>query len=154
MLTQVQTKFLKDAYEGAKAAQHIFPAIAACEAALESSWGLSRLARDANNLFGQKASHDFTGAVITLPTSEYLQHGGWTTITATWVKFKAVEDCFRERMAILQRLAPHYPHYASALAANSPEEFVAEVSMSWSTDPARAEKCLEIFRAHKEYLIG
>jgi flagellum-specific peptidoglycan hydrolase FlgJ len=152
MLSQSQTEFLQNAYAAAKYAEHIFPDMAACEAALESAWGVSRLARDANNLFGEKASHDYTGEVLVLPTSEYLPGGKWTTITATWVKFDSIADCFRSRMALLERLAPEYPHYAAALAAPDAETFVTEVSKSWSTDPQRAAKVLSIYRAHRDIL--
>ena len=52
----LQDSFLRQAAAAAHTAGHIFPAYAACEAALESTWGQSRLARQANNLFGQKQS--------------------------------------------------------------------------------------------------
>jgi hypothetical protein len=38
----------------------------------------------------------------------------------------------------------------SALAAKTPEEYVTQVSMSWSTDPQRAAKCIETYRAHMD----
>lgn len=151
MLNPSQEKFLKDACASAKAAGHIFPEMAACEAALESTWGVSRLARDAHNLFGRKASHDFMGPTVSLPTEEFI-HGEWVTIAAEWIKFPGVEDCFKDRMALLARLSPEYPHYASALAATDPETFVTEVSKSWSTDPKRASKVISIYRAHKDIL--
>ncbi|HZU08351.1 MAG TPA: glucosaminidase domain-containing protein, partial [Pseudacidobacterium sp.] len=53
----MQETFLQKAYQAAAAAGHIFPEYAACEAALESGWGLSHLATEANNLFGQKQAH-------------------------------------------------------------------------------------------------
>ena len=56
MTTTPQDSFLRQASAAARAAGHIFPDYAACEAALESTWGQSRLAREANNLFGQKQS--------------------------------------------------------------------------------------------------
>ena len=56
MTTTPQDSFLRQASAAARAAGHIFPDYAACEAALESTWGRSRLAREANNLFGQKQS--------------------------------------------------------------------------------------------------
>ena len=140
-------EFLQKAAAAARAAQHIFPEYAACEAALESGWGRSLLARQANNLFGQKQTHPPTGPSLSLATREYL-HGAWTTISAEWIVFADWESCFRERMAVLRRLAADYPHYRAALAAATGDEFVGQVSRSWSTDPERAEKVLEVFRAH------
>jgi len=55
MGTPQQSQFLTMAAAAAQAAAHPFPAIAACEAALESAWGTSRLASEARNLFGLKA---------------------------------------------------------------------------------------------------
>ena len=56
--------------------------------------------------------------------------------------------CFSARMRLLQGASRKYPHYAAALAATTGEEFVREVSQTWSTDPARASKVLSIYAAH------
>lgn len=153
MTTPQEKSFLLSAYTGAVAAHHVFPAMAACEAALESGWGTSELAVKANNLFGQKQSVHPEYGTLVLPTKEFLD-GKWVTENADWVSFPTVADCFTARMATLTRLAPTYPHYAAALAAKSPEEYVTQVSMSWSTDPQRAQKCIEIFRQHGDVFPG
>jgi flagellum-specific peptidoglycan hydrolase FlgJ len=148
-MSNLQEEFLRKASDAARAAGHIFPKYAACEAALESGWGMSKLAAEANNLFGQKQSHPALPGTetISLPTREYL-HGAWTTVPANWVRFANWEACFEERMKLLQVLAHAYPHYAAALAAKTGEEFIDEVSKSWSTDPARAGKVLSIYDYH------
>lgn len=139
--------------QGASDSGHIFPAYAACEAALESGWGRSQLAIEANNLFGQKQSKPPLAGTETLvlPTREFLQ-GAWTTVNASWVKFGSWSDGFRARMQLLQRLSPRYPHYAAALAATTGEQFIVEVSQTWSTDPDRARKVLSIYDAHQHLL--
>lgn len=141
--------FLCRAAAAAAAAGHVFPEYAACEAALESSWGQSKLALAAKNLFGQKQSQPpIAGAgTLSLPTREYL-HGVWVTVTANWVNFPDWNSCFAARMQLLRVASGRYPHYAAALAATSGEEFVREVSQTWSTDPARADKVLSIYKAH------
>jgi flagellum-specific peptidoglycan hydrolase FlgJ len=149
MPTTLQDNFLRQASAAARAAGHIFPDYAACEAALESTWGQSRLAREANNLFGQKQSaepHPDT-ASIAMPTQEFL-HGQWITVTAHWVRFADQAACFRARMALLRCLEHSYPAYARALAAATGEVFIEEVSRAWSTDPRRAAKVLAIHRQH------
>ncbi len=140
-------EFLPKAAAAAHAAGHIFPEYAACEAALESAWGSSALALRANNLFGQKQSHPPRGESLSLPTREFLR-GGWVTVEAHWIVFSDWQDCFVHRMALLQSLESGYPHYRAALLAGSGEQFVAQVSQSWSTDPARAAKVLSVYRAH------
>jgi len=147
----LQEEFLRKARDAARAAGHIFPEYAACEAALESGWGMSQLAEEANNLFGQKQAHPaLVGTeTLSLPTREYL-HGAWTTVQANWVRFPAWPACFEERMNLLRSLCHAYPHYAAALAAKTGEEFIHEVSKSWSTDPQRAGKVLAIYDHHCE----
>jgi flagellum-specific peptidoglycan hydrolase FlgJ len=150
-----QEEFLLRAAAAARSAGHLFPDYAACEAALESGWGLSHLATGANNLFGQKQSHPplpGTGT-LTLPTREFL-HGAWVAVQANWVKFADWESCFRERMALLRSLAAAWPNYAAALRAVTGEQFVTDVSRTWSTDPARAGKVLSLYDHHRAVFAG
>lgn len=149
----VQEEFLRKAYSAASAAGHIFPRFAACEAALESGWGLSKLAVEANNLFGQKQAHPaFKGTeTLTLPTREFL-HGAWVTVEAHWVRFADWSGCFAGRMALLRSLRHAYPNYAAALDAATGEQFITEVSKTWSTDPGRAGKVLSVYDCHKAAL--
>lgn len=145
----IQSVFLLRAYRAAQAAHHVFPAYAACEAALESGWGQSQLATEANNLFGQKQSHPPLAGTetVTMPTREYL-HDHWMTVSANWAKFPDWNDCFRARMALLERLGHAYPNYGVALKAATGEQYVTAVSRSWSTDPERAGKVLAVYDAH------
>lgn len=149
-MASLQEDFLRKAVSAARAAGHIFPEYAACEAALESAWGQSRLATRANNLFGQKQSRTAPPTIQTmsLPTREYL-HGTWVTINANWVSFPSWGACFQARMRLLKSASKTYPHYATALAATTGEEFIQQVSQTWSTDPARASKVLAIYAAHQ-----
>jgi flagellum-specific peptidoglycan hydrolase FlgJ len=146
----LQQEFLVRAAAAARAAGHLYPDFAACEAALESGWGHSQLAVEANNLFGQKQAHpplDGT-ETVSLPTREFL-HGAWVAVQANWVRFADWESCFRERMALLRSLARAWPNYRKALAAKTGEQFIAAVSRTWSTDPARAGKVLAVYDAHR-----
>jgi flagellum-specific peptidoglycan hydrolase FlgJ len=145
----LQDDFLRKAAAAAQAAGHPFPEYAACEAALESAWGQSGLATRANNLFGQKQCQpplDGTGT-LSLPTKEFLG-GNWVTVNANWALFTDWSMCFHARMRLLQAASGRYPHYAAALAATTGEDFVREVSQTWSTDPARGSKVLSIYAAH------
>ena len=145
----LQETFLTKACAAARAAGHLYPEYAACEAALESAWGGSKLATEANNLFGQKQSHPPVGEAIQLPTKEYA-HGAWLTVPASWVKFADWQGCFAARMALLERLANAYPSYAAALMAKDGRAFVTLVSRRWSTDPKRGEKVLQVWQMHRK----
>ena len=146
----IQDDFLTKAAAAARASGHLFPEYAACEAALESGWGMSHLAVEANNLFGQKQAHPpLPGTdTISLPTREFL-HGAWVVVEASWVKFPDWAACFKERMALLRSLSEAWPHYKTALAATTGEQFITEVSKTWSTDPGRAGKVLSVYDFHR-----
>ncbi len=151
MIHTPQDSFLRSACAAARDAGHPFPEYAACEAALESAWGQSRLAREANNLFGQKhsdaTSYGALASPLLMPTQEFLR-GRWMTVVAEWARFADTTACFRARVALLHRLEHAYPAYARALAATTGESFIEEVSRAWSTDPNRAAKVLAIHRQH------
>lgn len=153
MTPDCKTVFLQKAYQAGLASGHIWPDYAACEAALESAWGTSTLAIKANNLFGQKASsHTPADEILELPTHEEV-NGVMVPTMANWVKFPDWNACFAARMDVLRRLASIYPDYALALAATSGEDFVNEVSHTWSTDHLRGQKVLAIYEAHKSAFL-
>jgi flagellum-specific peptidoglycan hydrolase FlgJ len=139
-----QKQFLQRATAEAVKANHPFPRMAACEAALESSWGNSVLAREDNNLFGMKQhAHPIYGT-MTLPTREF-EHGEWKTVSANWIQYPDWRACFADRLATLERLSNAFPHYKAAIDARDPRTYIAEVSKTWSTDPDRAKKVLSIY---------
>jgi flagellum-specific peptidoglycan hydrolase FlgJ len=144
-LTESDITFLSSATVAAGAGGCIWPDFMACEAALESGFGQSSLARMDNNLFGMKQHRHPVYGTVALPTQEFLG-GHWVRVSADWVKYPTVADCFADRMATLRALAPAYQHYAAALAAQDGPTFVREVSQTWSTDPSRAQKVLDIYK--------
>lgn len=151
MLKPEQTLALVRFYKAAKESGHLFPEVAACEAVVETTWGTSKLYLQANNVFGTKQHTHPAFETVNFPTREYLG-GRWTVVNAPFIKYPTVQDSFKDRMDTLQRLAPHYEHYAAALEAKTPEEFVTEVSRTWSTSPSRAATCIQIMHAHPELL--
>jgi flagellum-specific peptidoglycan hydrolase FlgJ len=146
-MNDTQRAFLDRAAAEADKAQHPFPKAAACEAALESSWGNSALAREDNNLFGMKQHRHPVYETMNLPTREFVAGDHkWIQVTAAWIKYPDWASCFADRLATLNRLSSTYAHYAAALAATDAQGFVTEVSRNWSTDPDRAKKVLEIYQ--------
>lgn len=147
-MNSLQLDFLDRARAEAIKANHPFAAMAAAEAALESNWGNSELAKEANNLFGMKQHAHPVCGTINLPTKEFLD-GKWMACTSQWVEYPDWRACFADRLATLERLSNAYPHYKAALEAQDAETFVRQVSLTWSTDPNRADKVLSIYQ---EYL--
>lgn len=153
-MNDLQRQFLMRATAEATKANHPFPEMAACEAALESTWGNSELAREDCNLFGMKQhSHPIYGT-HNLPTREFVGvekdtdavKDGWITVTARWVHYPDWASCFADRLATLERLSNAYPHYKAALEAKDPETYILEVSRTWATDPGRAQKVLALYK--------
>jgi flagellar protein FlgJ len=136
--------FFAKAVPAAIASGHLYPLYAVCEAALESAWGESELAREAANLFGQKVGFSTAGCeIVEMETRECL-NGKWCTVSAAWPKFIDWQASFKARMALLN----HSNLYAAAVSAPTGEDFIREVSKHWSTDPQRAEKVLETYRCN------
>jgi flagellum-specific peptidoglycan hydrolase FlgJ len=144
--------WLQNAAKEAGTAGHIFAEMASCEAALESNFGQSGLAKDGNNLFGMKAhtAVHSTYGTLSMPTREYL-NGQWQIVTAFWVKYPTLAACFSDRMATLTRLRDTYPHYEMALTAPDEFTYIREVSQTWATDPHRADKVISIY---KQYFVS
>jgi flagellum-specific peptidoglycan hydrolase FlgJ len=136
-MNQTECDFLNKAAGDARVAGCPFPEMEACEAALESGWGKSKIAIDANNLFGTKQHVHPIYQTMSLPTREYLG-GNWTVVAAKWIEYPSWAACFADRVATLQRLSGAYPHYAAALDAPDAATYIIEVSKTWSTDPQRA----------------
>ena len=144
-----EQEFLERAVAAAKAAGHVWPEHAACEAALESAWGASALAVQANNLFGQKQTKPpMAGTGTVEMQTRECYNGEWFTVPAQWVKFADWAGSFAARMRLLRAAAAEHPHYAEALAAQTGEGFVRAVSATWSTDPQRAEKVMAVYKQH------
>ncbi len=118
------------------------PGITVAQAALESNWGNSRLAREANNYFGIKA-HGGT-PFVEMPTTEVCD-GAAVRCVARFARYVSMQACFEDR----DRLIASVACYAKARAcAPDPEAFLRAVARHWATDPQYAEKVLAIYQAH------
>lgn len=146
MLSPAQVQFLKAAKQSAIEAYHIYPGAAAAEAALESAWGGSLLAKY-NNLFGLKKPSDWTGPTVSIPTKEY-ENKTWVTVEAGWPVFGDWSACMHERMRILKTRSA----YESAINAKTAENYIALVSQVWATDPNRGHEVLSIYQSHIDLL--
>ncbi len=119
--TQEQTKFVHDLWPQAQVAGQqlgVDPRNLIAQAALETHWGRN-LPRDAsgqssNNLFGIKASADWTGATVTTDTQEY-QGGSAGTTSAQFRAYAAPAQSFQDYVAVLRG----NPRYAAALNTGS-----------------------------------
>lgn len=114
------------------------------EAALESGWGESQLARDGKNLFGVKADPSWQGDVLSLNTRKFL-HGTWVMVPARWRKYSDWQDCMDDHAAFLHQNR----RYADCFACTSGDAFATAVAQAgYATDPDYAAKLTSIIHAH------
>lgn len=149
MASPLQIAALRTVYAAAQISGCLFPQAQASEVMVETTWLTSELGVDDNNLFGMKQHTHPVYGTVNLPTREFL-HAAWVVENDDFVKYPTMAACFQDRQATLVALAPHYPHYAAALAATSPEEFLTQVSLTWSTGPQRGAECVAILHAHND----
>lgn len=111
------------------------------QAALETGWGKSKLARDSNNIFGIKATGGWTGARVDLPTHEVL--GGQNVrVAQSFRGYDDVASSFEDYVNLLK----NSPRYANALATGGDARAFAQglQRAGYATDPAYADKLMAI----------
>lgn len=76
-------------------------AVPIAQAILESGFGSTELAVHANNYFGLKAGKSWTGATITIVTTECI-NGNYVKVTDTFRKYASLEECVKGYFEFLQ----------------------------------------------------
>ncbi|HEY8027682.1 MAG TPA: glucosaminidase domain-containing protein [Burkholderiaceae bacterium] len=115
------------------------------QAAVESAWFNSALARQAFNLFGMKADAAWHGETITMPTGEYVD-GRDVTIEAAFRKYPDLASGLQGHADFLT----HNPRYASAFAHKDDACAFAQAvaNAHYATDPHYAQTIISIIKSH------
>lgn len=111
---------------------------------LESSWGASGLAEEANNFFGVKAENlDDPNSYREFSTHEFIK-GVDTIVKAKFEKYPDVEASFRDHARLLSQAS----RYAPAMAVKSdPFAFANELqTCGYSTSPTYGKSLSDIIR--------
>jgi flagellar protein FlgJ len=142
-------EFINQIYQAAtelrQAGRQINPAIVAAQAALESGFGKSQLARLHNNLFGVKAKKGWAGPTVNLETSEW-GGGGFYRTEAGWRVYPDWKSSIADYASIIESL----PWYADAAACpDDPACYLDGLLKSgsepgWATDPKYRDKVWKI----------
>ena len=112
-------------------------AVVFAQAALESSWGNSELAQQANNIFSIKAGVTWDGPTHQLTAAEWHYQQGWYQASSAWRKYPDWTACIIDYAAIIAAA----PWYQAALEhIDDPDRFLAALLPSaskpgWATDP-------------------
>ena len=117
------------------------PVTLLAQAALETNWGRSvpqgTGGSTSNNLFGIKASADWSGPAVSNSTQEY-SGGSASTVKAQFRSYGSAGQCFQDYVDLLKS----NPRYAGALGTgNDVQAFGSALQQGgYATDPAYASK--------------
>lgn len=117
--------------------------ITIAQAILESGWGESMLAREANNFFGVKARQD--DRYVEMKTTEF-EHGVPVAGMARFACYDSPESSFRAHALLLCTL----PRYKPAMdACQDAQQFARQLqACGYSTNPNYAVRLIELVRMY------
>lgn len=109
---------------------------------LESNWGTSGLALEANNYFGLKKVKGYKG--INLNTQEYVQ-GSVTNQNANFTVFSSVN----ESVDYYGYAISNFPRYANIKTATNVKEYIQAIKNGgYASDPKYVDKVLSIIKKY------
>ena len=153
-IDQNQSHFLSAIKQGAMdgAKEGILPSITAAQAILESGWGSSQLAKAPNNnLFGIKDSEDWHGAIVTVPTQEYL-NGDYITVNAAFRKYASWNDSVVDHAKFFTSTEWRKNNYRKVVNETDYRIAAQELkNAGYATDPSYAVKLISLIEAYKLY---
>ncbi len=137
--------WLLPAAKATEAATGIPAAFTVAQGALESSWGASKLAQQAKNIFSIKADTAWKGATLSMDSIEVVQ-GRRVMTPCLWRVYASLDDCCTDRAAFFRR----NQRYAHCFAETAADGWARAVQAAgYATDPAYADKIISVMRAHK-----
>ncbi|ADD42447.1 glucosaminidase domain-containing protein [Stackebrandtia nassauensis] len=148
-------EFINNVGNAAKAGQERFgvPAsVASAQAILESGWGKSGLAQEANNYFGIKCADGDPGSTasscVNYKTWEVI-NGNDTTVRDAFRAYDSPSDSFLDHGQFLSE----NPRYAEAFKhTDDPDQFIREVHKAgYATDPGYADKIIGLMQKYDLY---
>lgn len=138
--TAYQQLFIDEIAAEAKVLQkqtHLFASITIAQAILESDWGRSDLALEANNLFGIKGTFNEQSSIM--PTEEFID-GEQITIDDSFKKYSTIQESMVDHMEFLNGGT----YEAIKTSQNYREAAIALQNGGYATDPEYAEKLIAL----------
>ena len=124
---------------------NILPSVTIAQAILESNWGKSSLAREAKNLFGIKASKDWTGEVYKKQTKEQKPTGEVYTITADFRKYGSYLESIKDHDKFFVSTPWRVQNYRKVLEAkNYKTQALALRECGYATDLNYGTKLIQL----------
>lgn len=132
-----------DALKGQKL--NILPSVTIAQAILESNWGKSELAIEANNLFGIKSSKDWTGEVYKKQTKEQKPTGEVYTIIADFRKYRSYLESIKDHDKFFTSTPWRVQNYKKVLEAkNYKTQALALRECGYATDLNYGTKLIQL----------
>jgi len=126
----------------------ILPSLTIAQAILESNWGTSELATEANNLFGMKWNGDYGYDYVVKQTREVVGNE-WIVTKAKFKKYNSINDSIADHAQLLQK-----PQYNKVLTAKDYKEAAYEVwKAGYASDPGYPQKLIDINEKYELYKI-
>lgn len=120
-------------------------AVLIAQAALESQWGASVLAREARNLFRIKSDRWWCGESVELPSRTIID-GAWATVIAEWRVYPSYEWSLMEHALSIRKDIK----YARAFQFSDAERFVLALQdCGYSSYPQYYERLIGTLKSHR-----
>ena len=132
----------------------ILASLTIAQAILESGWGESTLATNANNLFGIKANSDWKGKVFNIKTLEYFNNSSATTVTACFKAYNSWAEGIKDHSDLFLTNS----RYSSLIGETDYKKACEKVkSAGYATDPeyvSKLVKIIETYELHKYDVVS
>ena len=133
----------------------VLPSLVASQSILESGWGESELAKNANNLFGIKADSDWQGDVYAVDTKEFL-NGEWTTVKANFRKYDDIGESIIDHANFFVENDFRRNNYKHLIGETDYKKAVKAIlkpvaDYSYATDPNYEDKIIKLIEQYKLY---
>lgn len=119
---------------------NLLASLTMAQAILESAYGTSELAVNANNLFGIKAGANWTGKTYTKTTKEYI-NGQYTDVVANFRAYDTMAACVADRAKKLTTEA-RYKNLVGCMDIKTACERIQ--ADGWATSPAYTTSLLQV----------
>lgn len=124
----------------------VLPSISGAQGALESAWGESGLAKEANNLFGIKG--DYKGESVTMETSEVVD-GKWIKVDAQFRKYPSWDESVEDHGNFFTSTEWRKGNYSKVIGGTNYKTVAQELSNAgYATDPGYPGKLTNIIEQY------
>lgn len=125
----------------------ILPSLTGAQAALESGWGSSKLAKPPhNNQFGIKSGTGWNGGVVTMQTREY-RNGQWVTEPAGFRSYATIDESMIDHASFFTNSEWREENYKAVVGETDYKKAcwaLQNAPAPYATDPGYAQKLINL----------